>query len=498
MKRPRSPSSPAPIHVLRIGLLATLLLLLGIVPVRLPQAASGHEPGSPHSEPLDPAPGPDPPARYLALVSIDGFRPDFYLDEGWPAPMLQQMAREGAHAEAMTGVFPSVTYPAHTTMVTGAYPATHGILFNTRFREGGYYFEYDSIQVETIWGAAALRGLTTANVGWPVTLDAPFDVNIPISGALQGSGLTDDPIRDFTRPAGLFEELEREATGRIRPGDLANQSPSKEIRVAEMAAHIVRTRRPHVLTVALQHTDAAQHRYGRENPRVRRAVAGADRALARIVEAYEDAGILEDTVFVVGGDHGFTDIHHLLAPNVWLAEAGIRTDPSEEGWEATFVTAAGAAFLYLADPDDRAALERVRGVLDVLPDATRRHFLFVERAELDELQANPYAAFALSGTATTSFIGTSEGPGLRPPGNRGTHGHLPTLQEMKIGFVAWGAGIRPRTALPGFHLVDLAPTAAALLGIHLSEADGIPIPGLLLDPLPLLEDLEAPAGPPPH
>lgn len=51
-------------------------------------------------------------AKYLVIVSIDGFRPDFYLDETWPAPMLQQMSREGAHAIGITGVFPSVTYPS--------------------------------------------------------------------------------------------------------------------------------------------------------------------------------------------------------------------------------------------------------------------------------------------------------------------------------------------------------------------------------------------------
>ena len=60
----------------------------------------------------------DAPADHVVLVSVDGFRPDFYLDAGWPAPTIQKMAREGAHAERVRVVFPSVTYPAHTTMVT--------------------------------------------------------------------------------------------------------------------------------------------------------------------------------------------------------------------------------------------------------------------------------------------------------------------------------------------------------------------------------------------
>ncbi len=58
-----------------------------------------------------------------------------------PRPCSSRWLGRGAHAEGMTGIFPSVTYPAHTTMVTGAFPANHGVLFNTRFGGGGYYYE---------------------------------------------------------------------------------------------------------------------------------------------------------------------------------------------------------------------------------------------------------------------------------------------------------------------------------------------------------------------
>src|SRR5580765_1686632 len=65
----------------------------------------------------------------VILVSIDGFRWD-YLDRGL-TPNLGRLAREGVRAEAMIPVFPTKTFPNHASIVTGRYPAHHGIIGNT-------------------------------------------------------------------------------------------------------------------------------------------------------------------------------------------------------------------------------------------------------------------------------------------------------------------------------------------------------------------------------
>ena len=71
-----------------------------------------------------------PAARHLVLISIDGLRPEFYLDDAYAAPALRALVGAGSHARAVTPVFPSVTYPGHATIVTGVRPARHGIAFN--------------------------------------------------------------------------------------------------------------------------------------------------------------------------------------------------------------------------------------------------------------------------------------------------------------------------------------------------------------------------------
>lgn len=416
--------------------------------------------------------------QYVVLISIDGFRPDFYLDLSWPAPMLQHMASEGAHAIKMKGVLPSLTYPSHTTMVTGVNPGKHGILFNSRFPDGSYYFEYNSIRSETVWDAAKASGLKTANVGWPVTLHAPFDYNIPISGALQNSGIADDPIRTFTTPEGYFDGIELEATGRIRPGDLSNSNPSKENRVAEMVAYIVQKEQPNLLTVALQHTDSMQHRHGREHFMVRRAVSAADRAIARIVEAYDAAGILEKTTFIVGGDHDFSDIHTEIAPNILLKNAGINTNMNDSNWQANFATAGGSAFLYInqdANLDENYFHEIMKNV----PGNIQRYFSVLSKTDLNQIQSNPDAALALSAADGFAFSSRTNGDILSVSSRAATHGHLSDFDNMMIGFVAWGRGIKSGTTLPLIDLMDVAPTVANLLNLELQSADGLPLKGIL-------------------
>ena len=83
----------------------------------------------------------------------------------------------------VTGVTPTVTYPSHTTLVTGVAPAVHGILNNTPFdplgeNAGGWYWYADDIKVPTLWDVAGDAGLVTANVDWPVTVGARIRHNI--------------------------------------------------------------------------------------------------------------------------------------------------------------------------------------------------------------------------------------------------------------------------------------------------------------------------------
>ncbi|MDQ3522845.1 MAG: ectonucleotide pyrophosphatase/phosphodiesterase [Gemmatimonadota bacterium] len=434
------------------------------------------------------APGPgatqQPTADHVVLISVDGFRPDFYLDEHWPAPTIQQMAREGAHARAVSGVFPSVTYPSHTTVLTGALPARHGIFYNTPFEPAGqtgrWYWEEAGIRVPTLWDAVRAAGRTSANLFWPVSVGAPVDHNVPEIWSLDRGA---DPIETIRRAStpGLLDELEREASGRLTADEWSADYLTRETLIGAMAAHLLETRKPALLTVHLIGTDHFQHEQGRDGPMVRRAVGAVDRAIGQMVDAAERAGILDRTAFIITGDHGFVDIHTRLAPNVWLAEAGL-TGADGDPWRARFHTSGASAFLHLnRHPGQQATAQRVREVLRSLPPGQQRWFRVVERAELDRIGADPSVPFALAPIPGVVFGAAAEGPAMEAASGA-THGYFPDFPEIHTGFVGWGAGFRAGAVAPIIGLQDVAPIAAALLGIPFQAPDGVLPMGLLAAP----------------
>ena len=424
---------------------------------------------------------------HVVLVSIDGLRPEFYLDPRWPAPVLQQLAASGAIVRAVRPAFPSVTYPNHTTLVTGALPSRHGIPYNTPFEPSGqtgrWYWHADSIRVPTLWDAVRASGGTSASVSWPVSVGAPIDFNVPEVWSLdEGLGPL-EPMRDASTPLGLLDDVERAVGALSAEGTFSSDYPGRDDVVGAISAYLLETYRPTLTAVHLGAVDHFAHDEGRDGPTVRRAVAAADRALGRLLEAADRAGIAPLTTFIVTGDHGFSDIHTALAPNVWLAEAGLVGTDRDRGadWRAAFHVTGASAFLHLRDPSDAAAVTEVRRVLDALPRGVRDLFSVLDRGDLDRMGAAPEASLALTPVQGISFSGSARGEGVRSASG-GTHGYAPTFDDIYTGLVAFGPGVRSGVVIPVSRQEDTAAIVAALLNLNFSPPDGVLYPGLLSIP----------------
>lgn len=422
-------------------------------------------------------------ADHVVLVSIDGLRPQIYRDERWPAPVLHELARHGAVALAVRSVFPALTYPAHVTLVTGALPARHGVVDNEPFEPiaptGRWIWEASAIRALTLWDAVRANGGTTAAISWPVTVGAAIDWNVPdVWSPADPDSIA--PIREATTPEGLFAELEREATGRLSDETFSLDSLGREDVVGAMAAYLFEKHRPTLMLVHAIGLDHIRHRLGRDNHAARRAVAAADRALARIVERVERLGLTSRTTFVVTGDHGSVDVHTTLLPNVWLREAGLlhaADDP--DSWRAVFHASGGSAFLRLhSRAHMRSTVEAVRAILAAQTDGVRALFRVVERAELDTLGADPDAALALTALPGVIFSPDREGVSIQAAHGAG-HGYHPEAPDMTTGFVASGAGVRAGAVVPVLPMQHIAPFIAALLDLNLPAVDGALFPGLL-------------------
>ena len=406
-------------------------------------------------------------ARHVVLLSIDGLRPEFYLDASYPAPNLRALVAEGAHARAAEGVFPTVTYPSHASIATGVRPVTHGVAFNLLFAPDGtrarWYEEAADLRVPPLWDWARAAALSTASVSWPSTVGAKIDWLL----AERDYYLRPDPLPDMLAVStpGMFEGL-----GVTPDAGMFKEPPRWDAFLTAVATALIRQVRPNLLMVHLVQVDVIQHQEGREGPGVRPALARIDAHVGALRAALTDAGIRDRTVIVITGDHGFQDVRDYVYPNHWLARAGLRGCPRMAEWRASAHAAGGAGAIFVNPPNDAEAIARAEDILR--RDAADR-FRVLTRRELDALGAMPGAALAVE-AAPGWAIGSScdRGPVEPTRVGLGTHGFLPSRQSMATGFVASGAGVRRGVALERTRLIDIAPTVARLLGVPAPPVEG--------------------------
>ncbi|TDX01833.1 alkaline phosphatase family protein [Dinghuibacter silviterrae] len=413
------------------------------------------------------------PARHVVLISIDGLRPAMYLDSGWASPNLHYLMREGSYAQHMLSVFPSFTYPSHSSMVTGAYPAEHEVCHNAPFaplgNDGHWNWYTNLIKSRTIWDAAHEANLTSATVEWPVSVGAPVNWNVPEIWPVKDGDDRVTESRKYATP-GLIEDIEKNATGLLTRDNMNESYLSFDETAGRMADYIIQHYKPNLLALHFACVDGAEHEEGIDGDSVRFAVESVDRAIGEVLESIERAGIQDSTAVIVVGDHGFSDIHRALRPNIWLATAGLLHTGND--WGMMFQPAGGSAFLYMEHPEDTTQLKDVRAFINSQPDSIRNLFRVVERPELTQMKADKRAVMALAARPGVIFSGAIKGAVIFPV-KGGHHGYDPNIPEMYTGFISAGAGIVKGKVIPEIRVVDIAPLVMKLLGVSFDAPDGV-------------------------
>ena len=151
--------------------------------------------------------------EHVVLISIDGLAA-YELDyDDVELPNLRELIKNGVWAKSSETIFPSVTHPSHTTLVTGVVPKVHGVIGNRLVnRETGERFHItnrlhsESVRVPTIFDAAKDKGLVTAAFFWPESRDdSAVDYNIPevFDGIPADPGAVDPAFFAELREAGI-------------------------------------------------------------------------------------------------------------------------------------------------------------------------------------------------------------------------------------------------------------------------------------------------------
>lgn len=398
--------------------------------------------------------------RQVIVITLDGYPAYALRDPKTPASAMRALIRQGAWApDGMTPVNPTVTWPNHTSMLTGVEPARHGVVYN-----GLAVRQDDTIHIDagvpkaqlilapTVYDLARKHGLKTAEVDWPATQDAStidFEFpEIPTSAS---------PVVREMIQAGLIDAA---GIDTFRKEPIAYRD---EI-WTQAALHILRVHHPDLLLFHLLTTDSVQHVYGPRTLASSAALALADRQVARLVDEVRSSGAASRTTILIVSDHGFATAKRQIRPAALLKERGIRN--------VIVVPEGGTAMLYGDVP--AGVFEGVEGISRVI--------LPGEFAALGYPAPGPRMGnLVLAAAEGYAFSGSAEGPvvGPLPAGaNPGNHGYLNSNPDMRPIFIAWGAGIESGARVEGVRTIDLAPTIARLLGFEMTGSDGKPIAGL--------------------
>jgi predicted AlkP superfamily pyrophosphatase or phosphodiesterase len=402
-------------------------------------------------------------AKHVILISIDGFRPDFYLDSNWKADNIRSLMQTGIYALRVNSVFPSLTYPSHTTIITGVLPAKHGILYNAPFlsplKRDSIYWKFSSIKSTTLWELLKKNGLKTAAIKWPVSAGAPVDYIIPDAGRV---GVN---TYKYSLPNGIIEEINEEIFS-IKGSDLTFFQNHDDINSAKILCYLIRKYKPDFMAIHLMGVDHAEHLEGRYGNLVKKNVIAADQAVGLILQALKETGIASSTSVIVTGDHGFQSVTTEVNPNVWLKANGFQENLMKDKWQAYFYAAGGSAFLYVQSKNRKKTIRNVTKLLANLPPEEQQYFSIISKNGLINAGADPSACLALTAKNGAMFGVDGEGNAIKQNDNvTGAHGYFPTAQGIQTGFIANGAGIKSGFKIKQMELTDIAPFIADLFGI---------------------------------
>ncbi len=420
-------------------------------------------------------------AAPVLMISIDGLSPEYVLKadaHGLKLPTLRRFLTEGTYAEGVVGVVPTVTYPSHTTLVTGVWPVEHGILANVTFNPGlgveSWYWYAQDIRVPTLWDAAQQAGMVTASVSWPVTVGAK-SVKHLIPEYWRVRTANDRKLMEaISRPDGMLAEMEERLGPYIESTDQG--VPGDRIRT-KFSLDIISRQKPQFMTIHLAALDHLEHETGPFSKESDETAEAIDEMVAQLAKA----ALANDpsTAIVVVSDHGFLPVRqhiNLMVPFVKeglirIKDATASAAPRIASWDAAFWGAGGSAAVVLRDPSDAAVKAHVRNLLMKMKgDPQYQIARVIEQPELAKMGGFPDAAFLVEmnpgaepGYALVGDIST-------PAPGTGTHGYLPDRPEMRASFFVMGQKIAAGRDVGVIDMRQVAPTVAGILGVSLPTA----------------------------
>lgn len=390
----------------------------------------------------------------ISLDAVDDADVDFL----GTMPHFAGLCRAGTLVRRPESVFVSNTYPAHSSIITGDYPARHGLTENVRTQPGNPHPDWRcdaaELKVPTLYGKAAKAGLSVMSVLYPVTCGSGIRWNIPeVPGWMPLARRAVKMLGGGT-PGFIFSAYFHDAGYLSRPDE-----PQLDNFTSHAAARALREKRPDLLLLHLIDTDRHKHIYGPRSAEAKESLRRHDGRLGLLLEAARETWPEEERAVIVFSDHGCLPVRQAVDPNDHLRRAGLIRQPARlaKDFDAFFHNAGGCTFLKIYRP------ERTDAALAVAAELLRGPASRMLTGE----------EMRLSGMDSQFLCGLEAADGVCfGKGHRGQHGYALHHPGYYPFYLAAGPGVARGRVQTGGCIIDICPLAAHLLGIPLWDMDG--------------------------
>ncbi|MBS0246564.1 MAG: alkaline phosphatase family protein [Proteobacteria bacterium] len=414
--------------------------------------------------------------RRVVIVTLDGLRRDLISPQ--TTPNLVAFTREAECFADYSTVFPSCTRVVSASLATGCYPARHGLQGNSvALMEAGHLVLRDAGHPEFLQHKRRVTGQALA---MPTLAERLKDVGgvIVFSNVSPGAAYAHDPDGHgyVYHRAGSF------GPGRVpvAPADRLDVTldVDGDRRMTErFIDEVLHRRKPALGVLWLGEPDHIQHEAPLGSPEHLAVLTAADAHAGLVMQAVarlREAG--EDTLLLIGSDHGHQSVTGIVDIDAELVAAGLKRDAGSD--EVAAVSNGTSALIYV-HPDMAALIPRIRAFLDASDWAGA---VFGPH-DLDRVGQKPEGglAFAVSMRASEApnafgVPGTSLAakPAMGKPDRLGCgqHGGLGAYEQAPFLMIS-GRGFTPGAVRSGItRVIDIAPTALAHLGVPAAETDG--------------------------
>lgn len=418
--------------------------------------------------------------KNLIVISFDGLSSlDFeYISN---LPNFREFLKNSSFCKNVNTIYPSLTYPAHASIVTGKYPKNHKVINNTILdinrKNPDWYWYSKYIKGDSLFTLADKKGFKVASILWPVTAGAKIKYNMP--EIFSNRKWTNQAIVSGLNGSLIYQlDLERKFS-HLRDGI---KEPNLGDFVEKSIIYTLKKYKPDFLFAHIIDLDTNRHKYGFNSEEAKNALKRHDEKLGNIMKVLKSLDFYKNSTIVLLGDHSSIDVDKVIFLNSIFYKNGYINIQKKKikDYKVIAKSCDGSSYIYIKDKSIKKEIEKILKNLE-LDESSGIEKVF-DNNNIKSLGADSEADFIIEAKCGYYFLDDIRNYSILDLNTLGEyerklylkncHGYLPSKKDYKTVFMISGDNIRKNHIIENMDLIDIAPTISYLFNLGLSEYDG--------------------------